>query len=199
MAIQFFNGPLIYEKLHSTGNRFRQLAGEGKNDEDIIKELYLAALNRYPATEELQASLNHISAKKQEFIEEGPKLQEQLVQLQAQVAQLRSTVRERLRDAKLATLPENIRADVKQAVASAPDGRTEVQRYLVEKLGPLVDVADAEIDAGLNEQEKPALEALQKQVADTQQRIPGPDTYRGVALEDVCWALLNTNEFLFQH
>jgi hypothetical protein len=199
MAIQFFNGPLIHEKLTSANNRFRHLAAEGKVDEDIIKDLYLAALNRYPAAEELQESLKHIAAKKQELIVEGPKLQELLVQLQGQVSQLRSTVRERLRDAKLATLPENIREDVRQAVASAPDGRTEVQRYLVEKLGPLVDVMDAEIDAGLNEQEKPALEALQKQVTETQQRIPGPDTYRSVALEDVCWALLNTNEFLFQH
>jgi hypothetical protein len=63
MAIQFFNGPLIYNKLRSDQNRFRKAMAAGKSDADIITELYLAALCRKPSEKELQASLAHIAGK----------------------------------------------------------------------------------------------------------------------------------------
>ena len=80
-----------------------------------------------------------------------------------------------------------------------PNGRTDVQRCLADKLGPLVAVADAEVEAALGDPEKQQLAALDKQLTETQQAKPTADTYRMVALEDICWAILNTNEFLFQH
>ena len=46
MAIQFFNGPLIYGKLRDDNNRFRKLLAAGKPHEEIIRELYLAAVCR---------------------------------------------------------------------------------------------------------------------------------------------------------
>jgi len=49
-------------------------------------------------------------------------------------------------------------------------------------------------------------EAARKMVADSTAQIAklekqkqAPGSRRIEALEDVCWALLNTNEFLFQH
>jgi hypothetical protein len=63
MAIQFFNGPLIYNKLRSEQNRFRKAVAAGKKDDEIITELYLAALARKPSEKELQASLSHIASK----------------------------------------------------------------------------------------------------------------------------------------
>jgi hypothetical protein len=63
MAIQFFNGPLIYNKLRSDQNRFRKAVAAGKNDTEIVTELYLAALCRPPSEKELQASLAHIAGK----------------------------------------------------------------------------------------------------------------------------------------
>jgi hypothetical protein len=42
MAIQFFNGPLIYGKLRDEHNRFRKLMAAARPHEDIIRELYLA-------------------------------------------------------------------------------------------------------------------------------------------------------------
>ncbi|MEX2174188.1 MAG: DUF1549 and DUF1553 domain-containing protein [Pirellulaceae bacterium] len=63
MAIQFFNGPLIYGKLRDANNRFRKLLAAGKPNEEIITELYLAAVCRKPADKEMQASLAHIAAK----------------------------------------------------------------------------------------------------------------------------------------
>ena len=53
MAIQFFNGPLIYNKLVAGDNRFRKLADAGKSDTEIITELHLAAVNRTPTEKEL--------------------------------------------------------------------------------------------------------------------------------------------------
>jgi hypothetical protein len=63
MAIQFFNGPLIYGKLRDANNRFRKAIAAGKKNEDIIEELYLAAVARKPTPKELEASLAHIVAK----------------------------------------------------------------------------------------------------------------------------------------
>jgi Protein of unknown function (DUF1549)/Protein of unknown function (DUF1553) len=63
MAIQFFNGPLIYGKLRDTNNRFRKLMTAGKPHEEIIRELYLAAVCRTPTSQELAASLAHLAAK----------------------------------------------------------------------------------------------------------------------------------------
>lgn len=63
MAIQFFNGPLIYGKLRDANNRFRKGITAGKKHDEIIEELYLAAVSRKPTPKELEASLAHIAAK----------------------------------------------------------------------------------------------------------------------------------------
>jgi hypothetical protein len=63
MAIQFFNGPLIYGKLRDENNRFRKLMAAGRPHEEIIRELYLAAVCREPTPKELAANLAHLAAK----------------------------------------------------------------------------------------------------------------------------------------
>jgi len=63
MAIQFFNGPLIYGKLRDENNRFRKLMAAGRPREEIIRELYLAAVCREPTPKELAANLAHLAAK----------------------------------------------------------------------------------------------------------------------------------------
>jgi len=68
MAIQFFNGPLIYGKLRDVNNRFRKAMAAGKPNEEIITELYLAAVCRKPTPKELEASLAHIAAKGDQVI-----------------------------------------------------------------------------------------------------------------------------------
>src|SRR5947199_4435578 len=68
MAIQFFNGPLIYGKLRSENNRFRKLMAAGTSHEEIITELYLAAVCRKPTAKELEASLAHLAAKKDDVV-----------------------------------------------------------------------------------------------------------------------------------
>ena len=68
MAIQFFNGPLVYNKLRDENNRFRRMLKEEKSDEEIIRELYLAAVCRQPTDKEMEASMNHIKSKEDRIV-----------------------------------------------------------------------------------------------------------------------------------
>ena len=63
MAIQFFNGPLIYNKLKNESNSFRKSLTDGKDDTQIVKLLYNLAVCRNPSETELKASLDHIASK----------------------------------------------------------------------------------------------------------------------------------------
>jgi len=63
MAIQFFNGPLVYGKLRDEKNSFRKMIDAGKNDAEIISQLYQRAVCRLPSETELQASLDHLTSK----------------------------------------------------------------------------------------------------------------------------------------
>ena len=68
MAIQFFNGPLIYEKLRNENNRFRKMLKENKSDLQILNDLYMAAVCRTPTQGEIDASLKHLAAKNDRII-----------------------------------------------------------------------------------------------------------------------------------
>ncbi len=63
MAIQFFNGPLIYNKLKNESNSFRKSITAGEDDTQIITRLYNLAVCRNPSETELKASLDHIASK----------------------------------------------------------------------------------------------------------------------------------------
>ena len=61
-ALQMINGPLVHGKVRDEKNRFRKLVAEKKSDEEIIRELYLAAMCRQPGEAELAAATKHIQA-----------------------------------------------------------------------------------------------------------------------------------------
>jgi hypothetical protein len=63
MAIQFFNGSMLYNKLRDANNRFRKLVAAEKSNEEIVRELYLAAVSRPPTENEMEAARNHIQSK----------------------------------------------------------------------------------------------------------------------------------------
>ncbi|MGV3608594.1 MAG: DUF1549 domain-containing protein [Planctomycetaceae bacterium] len=63
MAIQFFNGPLIYSKLRDPQNRFRQGLAAGKTPDVLVKELYMAAVCRVPTDAELATAQKHLASK----------------------------------------------------------------------------------------------------------------------------------------
>jgi Protein of unknown function (DUF1553) len=60
MAIEFFNGPVVRERISNPENRFRKALAAGKSNEEILGELYLAAFSRAPTPEELAASIDYI-------------------------------------------------------------------------------------------------------------------------------------------
>lgn len=61
-ALQMINGPLIHNKLRAENGRIARLLKEGKSDEQIVDELYLAAVCRHPDKAEMEAALGHIRA-----------------------------------------------------------------------------------------------------------------------------------------
>jgi hypothetical protein len=73
----------------------------------------------------------------------------------------REQVRGRLYELRLAALPEEIRADVKQAIELPPNKRTEAQAALAATHEATLKFSDADIDAALTDSEK---EALKKSV-----------------------------------
>lgn len=61
MAIELFNGPMIHEKLRDGNNRFRKLLAAGGKVEDVVREIYMAAVCRPPSEIELKAAMDHCS------------------------------------------------------------------------------------------------------------------------------------------
>ncbi|HMF15413.1 MAG TPA: DUF1549 and DUF1553 domain-containing protein, partial [Gemmataceae bacterium] len=62
-ALQFVNGRLIKDKLAHPNNRIGRLLARQTNEKEILDELYLATLSRYPTAAERQAMLSHVSGK----------------------------------------------------------------------------------------------------------------------------------------
>jgi mono/diheme cytochrome c family protein len=62
---------------------------------------------------------------------------------------LRSATRQRLIDERLATVPAEIRADVKRALAVEAKSRSEVQKYLAEKFATTCAVSDQQVEQAL--------------------------------------------------
>ncbi len=86
------------------------------------------------------------------------------VEIDAEVAELskgeamtREQVRRRLYEMRLASLSEEIRADVKQAFELAADKRNEAQAALAAAHEATLRISDADIDAALTDSEKEAL------------------------------------------
>jgi hypothetical protein len=60
-ALQMINGPVVHNKLRDANGRIAKLVAANKPDDEIINELYLAALARRPVGAELDAAKKHIA------------------------------------------------------------------------------------------------------------------------------------------
>jgi Protein of unknown function (DUF1553)/Protein of unknown function (DUF1549)/Planctomycete cytochrome C len=80
-------------------------------------------------------------------------------------AAVRKEAEERARASRYAALPEGLRADLRGALAAAADQRTAVQKYLAEKLGPLVWVTPAEVERTLSSGEKAVVQTVAEKSA----------------------------------
>ena len=61
-ALEFLRGDLVHGKLESSGNRFRKALAAGRNDREIVRELYWTAFSRPPTEVEEASARRHISA-----------------------------------------------------------------------------------------------------------------------------------------
>ena len=61
-AFQLLTGPVLNQMLTKPNNRIGRLLAMGKSNEEIVNELYFAALCRPPSTKERDATLAIIAA-----------------------------------------------------------------------------------------------------------------------------------------
>jgi hypothetical protein len=61
-ALQMINGPVVHNKLRDDNGRIHKLFASGKSDDDIVTELYLAAVSRKPTQQELDTARSHIAS-----------------------------------------------------------------------------------------------------------------------------------------
>ena len=92
-------------------------------------------------------------------------IDQQVADLIKAEATLRQQVRQRLFESRLNTLPEEIRADVKQAVELAADKRNETQKALAANYEAGLKFGDTDIEAALTPDEKASLKTSAEQRA----------------------------------
>ena len=64
-SLHLINSPNLNGKLKADDGRLHSLIKAGRSDLDIINELYLAALARYPSPPEVQVALHQVRATKE--------------------------------------------------------------------------------------------------------------------------------------
>jgi hypothetical protein len=60
-ALQLINGPTVNDKLRNPNNRIGQLVAKKASDPEMLNELYLVALSRPPAPDEVKAAMDHLA------------------------------------------------------------------------------------------------------------------------------------------
>ncbi|MBM4078036.1 MAG: DUF1553 domain-containing protein, partial [Planctomycetes bacterium] len=59
-VLHLLNAPSIQAKLSHRGGRVARLTSEYTQDEELVKELYLTFLSRFPDSEEQAVAVNHL-------------------------------------------------------------------------------------------------------------------------------------------
>ena len=116
------------------------------------------ALNPHAWKPPKERYLADVSPKERAAIDQrNAEIDTQVAGLSRSEAMTRERVRQRVFEMRLATLPAEIRGEVKRAFELAPDKRNEAQKGLVATHEAALKVADADIDAALTEAENAAL------------------------------------------
>lgn len=106
-----------------------------------------------------------VSKLQQQAIDQKNKdIEQQVQELTQQQEAIRSPHRQMLLEKQYLTIPEPLRSDVKTALKTAADKRTEIQKYLADKLSGHLTITDAMVSAVLSEEEKQSLAAAQQQI-----------------------------------
>jgi hypothetical protein len=115
--------------------------------------------------------LADVSPAEQARIEQhNAEVDKQLEVARKALAELRGPHEARLAEARLAGLPEVIRADVKAAVETAAGKRNEVQKYLAEKFAAALKVTPEQVAAEMSDAQRAAAKQFESQIASTEAR-----------------------------
>jgi hypothetical protein len=108
--------------------------------------------------------LADVSPKERAAIDQrNAEIDQQVAELSKGEAALRQQVRQRLFESRLNTLPDEIRADVEQAVELAADKRNETQKALAAKYEAGLKFGDTDVEAALTPDEKASLKTSAEQ------------------------------------
>jgi hypothetical protein len=110
--------------------------------------------------------LDDVSTQQKEAINRhNAAIDQQVAQRKERIAAVRRPHEKKLFEAKLAQLPEPIRADTAAALQVSADKRDPVQKYLAGKLGPQLQVSPEEVNKSLGEKERADVAAWEQQIA----------------------------------
>ena len=101
-----------------------------------------------------------------EFLRQNSELDKQLTGFRDQIAALQRPTESQLREMKMARIPEAIRHDLQEAIQIPAENRSEVQKYLAEKLGGSIAVTAEEVQTALGTEDKAKVAALESQIAE---------------------------------
>jgi hypothetical protein len=117
-----------------------------------LQAIFTAALRPRQWIPQMERRILVASASQKKAADEhNGKLDAEIGRLKQELVELRAQYKQKLFDDRLGTVPEPIRADVKQALGKAADQRTEVEKYLAEKFQPLLQPDDKTLDKLLPE------------------------------------------------
>lgn len=107
--------------------------------------------------------INVSHTERTEIDRQNAQIDQHIAKLKSKIDQLHEATRQRLADEKLAGLPESLRDDVKTAIETAEDQRSEVQQTLAKQFGATLTVSDDEVTSALSDADRSAIESLEQQ------------------------------------
>jgi hypothetical protein len=117
-----------------------------------MQAIFMAALRPRQWIPQMERCILVATASQKKAADEhNGKIDAEIGRLTKDLSDLRTQYKQKLFDDRLASLPEAIRADVKQAIGKAVDLRTEVEKYLAEKFLPLLQPDDKTLETLLPE------------------------------------------------
>jgi hypothetical protein len=118
------------------------------------------ALNPHAWKKPKDRYLADVSPKERAVIDQrNTEINQQVADMTKAEATLRQEVRQRVFESRLNALPEESRADIKQAIELAADKRNEAQQALASKHEAGLKISDADVEAALTDDEKGTLKS----------------------------------------
>ena len=137
-----------------------------------LTAIFTPALNPQSWLQPRDRALADISPREKAAAEEhNATVQKQIDEAKQRLAEIRRPYEERAFEAKLAAVPEPIRADTKSAVQTPANKRDEIQKYLASKFEAALKVSAEESAAALSDADRATVAALEARLADLPKQL----------------------------